>query len=85
MDNRVSYMLNNMIAAVDEGFSYDGIVSVPDTCMEDVEYRSGLLAGSLRDGVVSFSVKLTCWRLIELALQDRVRITSATISQGAAR
>ena len=83
MDNRISYMLNSMVAAVDDGFSYDGIVSVPDTGLEGVEYRSGL-AGSLRDSVVGSTVQLTCRWLMGLALQDQVWITSATISRGAA-
>ena len=28
---RISFMLDSMIVAVDDGFSYDGIVSVPKT------------------------------------------------------
>ena len=45
-------MLDSMMTAVDAGFSYDGIVSVPQTGLEDAEYRFGLVA-SLRDSVVS--------------------------------
>lgn len=44
-------MLDAMIAAVDAGFSCDGILSVPETGLEDVGHRSDL-AGSLRDSVV---------------------------------
>jgi hypothetical protein len=51
MANHTSYMLDNMITAVDAGFSYDGIVSVPETSLEDVGHRFGL-ASSLRDKVV---------------------------------
>lgn len=40
------------MTAVDAGFSYDGIVSVPQTGLEDAEYRFGLVA-SLRDSMVS--------------------------------
>lgn len=60
--DHVSYMLSTMVAAVDEGFSYDGIVSVPEMGLEDVEYRCGL-GGSLRDGMVRFSAQLTCCQL----------------------
>lgn len=51
MSNRTSLVLDNMIAVVDEGFSYDGVVSVPETGLEDVWYR-GDLASWLDDGVV---------------------------------
>jgi len=43
-------MLDTMITAVDDGFSHDGIVSIPETGLEDVGHRSGL-AGPLRDSV----------------------------------
>ena len=53
MASHVSFMLDNMIMAVEAGFSYDGIVSIPETGLEDVrEHRSGL-AGSLCDSAVS--------------------------------
>ena len=52
MANHVSDMLDNMITAVEDGFSYDGIVSIPETGLEDVEHRSGL-SGSLCDSKVS--------------------------------
>ena len=52
MANHTSYMLDTMIGAVDAGFSYDGIVSMPEIGLEDVRHRSGL-ASSLRDNVVS--------------------------------
>ena len=51
MPDRVSLILDSMITVVDEGFSYDGIVSIPETGLEDVGYRTGL-AGRLDDGVV---------------------------------
>lgn len=52
----VSHMLDDMVAAVDEGLSYDGIVSVPQAGLEDADYRTGL-AESLRNGVVSPSTR----------------------------
>ena len=57
MANHVSDMLDNMITAVEDGFSYDGIVSIPETGLEDVEHRSGL-SGSLCDSKVSLLSKL---------------------------
>lgn len=45
-------MLDDMIAVVDEGFSYDGIVSIPQAGLEDVKYRSDM-ANSFRGSVVS--------------------------------
>jgi hypothetical protein len=44
-------MLDSMITAVDDGFSYDGIVSIPETGLEDVGRRPGL-AGWLDGSVV---------------------------------
>lgn len=35
-------MLDNMVTAVDHGFSYDGIVSVPKIGLEDAGQRPGL-------------------------------------------
>lgn len=52
MENHASYMLDAMIAAVDAGFSHDGIAPIPETGLKDVEHRS-CLAGSLCDRVVS--------------------------------
>ena len=52
MPDRLSFMLDSMILAVDEGLSYDGIVSIPEIGLEDVDYRSIDLAGSLEDGMV---------------------------------
>ena len=51
MPDRISLMLDSMITAVDDGFSYDGIVSIPETGLEDVGYRPGL-AGWLDGGMV---------------------------------
>lgn len=45
MPDRISLMLGSMITAVEEGFS-DGIVSIPETGLEDVRYP---LAVSLAD------------------------------------
>ena len=44
-------MLDSVITAVDDGFSYDGIVSIPETGLEDVGHRPGL-AGWLDGSVV---------------------------------
>ena len=38
----ISLLLKNMVTAVDDGFSYDGIVSLPDTGLEDAGQRPGL-------------------------------------------
>jgi hypothetical protein len=46
-------MLDSMITAVDDGFSYDGIVSIPETGLEDVGRRPGL-AGWLDGSVELF-------------------------------
>ncbi|KAN0094956.1 hypothetical protein V8E55_003243 [Tylopilus felleus] len=51
MPDRLSLMLDSMILAVDEGLSYDGIVSIPERGLEDVSYRHSGLAGLLEDGV----------------------------------
>ena len=51
MQDRISLMLDSMITAVDDGFSYDGIVSIPETDLEDVGHRPGL-AGWLDGSVV---------------------------------
>lgn len=51
MPDRLSVMLDSMIHAVDEGFSFDGIVSIPEMGLEDFGRRPGL-AGWLDDGVV---------------------------------
>jgi hypothetical protein len=51
MPDRISLMLESMVMAVDDGFSYDGIVSIPETGLEDVWYRPGF-AGWLDGGVV---------------------------------
>lgn len=58
MTNHTSNILDNVIAAVDGGFSYDGIVSVSEAGLEDVEHRSRL-TDSLRDSVVCPFVQLT--------------------------
>lgn len=50
-------MLNSMILAVDNGHSYDGIVSIPEVGLEDYGRRPGL-AGWLDDFVVRPSPKL---------------------------
>ena len=42
MQDRISLMLDSVITAVDDGFSYDGIVSIPETGLEDVGHRPGL-------------------------------------------
>lgn len=44
-------VLDSIITAMDVGFSYDGIVTIPETGLEDVGYRPGL-AGWLDGGVV---------------------------------
>ena len=42
MPDPISLMLDSMITAVEDGFSYDGIVSIPETGLEDVQwYRPG--------------------------------------------
>lgn len=51
MPDRLSIMLDSMIHAVDNGFSFDGIVSIPEMGLEDFGRRPGL-AGWLDDGVV---------------------------------
>ena len=38
MPDHISLMLDSMIAAVDDGFSYDGIVSIPEIGLEDARY-----------------------------------------------
>ena len=50
MSKNTSYMLDSMIAAVDNGFSYDGIVSVPDAGLEDARFGR---ADVLRENLVS--------------------------------
>ena len=35
-------LLDNVVAAVEVGFSYDGIVSVPETGLEDAGQQPGL-------------------------------------------
>ena len=42
-DSDLSLLLDLMILAVDEGHSYDGIVSTPELGLEDVGNRAGLL------------------------------------------
>ena len=49
-NTRVSIMMDSMIAAVDDGFSYDGIVSIPETGLEDWHRHD--LVGWLNAGVV---------------------------------
>ena len=44
-------LLDNVITAVEVGFSYDGIVSVPETGLEDAGQRPGL-AGRIQRGMV---------------------------------
>ena len=39
MPDHISRMLDSMITAVDDGFSYDGIVSMPEIGLEDAMYR----------------------------------------------
>jgi hypothetical protein len=39
MPDLISLMLDSMITAVDDGFSYDGIVSMPEIGLEDARYR----------------------------------------------
>jgi hypothetical protein len=50
MQNHISHMLDSMIIAVGEGHSYDGIVSMPEIGLEDVDYRDR--PDPLIDGVV---------------------------------
>ena len=45
-------LLDYTVAAVDEGFSYDGIVSVPEGGLEDIKHRFGQAGELLHDGVV---------------------------------
>ena len=52
MPDHLSLMLDSMILAVDEGLSYDGIVSIPEIGLEDVSYKSSGLAGLVEDGMV---------------------------------
>ncbi|KAG9311664.1 hypothetical protein JVU11DRAFT_7899 [Chiua virens] len=49
-DRRVSHMLDSLVDAIDEGFSPDGIRSVPEIGLEDIAYRHGL--AGLSDRVV---------------------------------
>lgn len=51
MLDRLSVMLESMITAINEGLSFDGIVSVPEVGLEDFGRRPGL-AGRLDDAVV---------------------------------
>lgn len=44
-------MLDAMVLAVNEGLSYDGIVSIPEVGLEDFGRRPGP-AGRLKDGMV---------------------------------
>ena len=44
-------MLDAMVLAVNEGLSYDGIVSIPEVGLEDSGRRPGL-AARLEDGMV---------------------------------
>ena len=57
MPDRISIMMDSMITAVDEGFSYDGIVSIPKIGLEDVWYRP-VLAGWLDEGLVRLQLLL---------------------------
>lgn len=52
MQDDVLRMLEYTVAAVDGGFSYDGIVSPPALGLEDVKHRFGQVGESLCDGVV---------------------------------
>ncbi|KAN0094940.1 hypothetical protein V8E55_003227 [Tylopilus felleus] len=47
MVHHTACMLDDMITAVDVGFSYDGIVSVPETGLEDVKYQRSSLRESM--------------------------------------
>ena len=51
MPDRLSLMLDSMISAVDNGLSFDGIVSVPELGLEDFGHRPGL-AGYVDDASV---------------------------------
>lgn len=42
LDNDVVFLLDNMVAAVEVGFSYDNIVSIPAVGLEDVARRRGV-------------------------------------------
>lgn len=46
MPDCLSIMLDSMIHTVDNGFSFDGIVSIPEMGLEDFGCRPGL-AGSM--------------------------------------
>ena len=85
MVNHVSHMLDDMIAVVDEGFSYDGIVSIPQTGLEDVEYRRSGMGDLLRGSVVGHLFDLLTASSCGFVLQDQVRKTGTTVSQRAAR
>ena len=52
MPDPLSLMLDSMILAVDEGHSYDGIVSLPGIGLEDFGRRPGRLGGWLDDCMV---------------------------------
>ncbi|KAI9569165.1 hypothetical protein HD554DRAFT_2038349 [Boletus coccyginus] len=49
MPDPLSFMLDSMILAVNEGHSYDGIVSLPGIGLEDFGRRPGRLAGRFDD------------------------------------
>lgn len=51
MSDSISLLLDSVVTAVEVGFSYDGIVSVPDTGLEDAGQRPGL-AGWIEAGMV---------------------------------
>jgi len=52
MPDRLSAMLDIMILAVEEGLSYDGIVSLPGIGLEDFGHRPGKRVGRVDDGMV---------------------------------
>ena len=81
MPDHLSLMLDSMILAVDEGLSYDGIVSIPERGLEDVGYRSSGLAGLLEDGVVRALLLLTSMTTNDHAIQEVLRTTAAAISR----
>lgn len=57
MRNHISLMLDSMFTAVEEGFSYDGIVSAPGTGLEDRPHLAVLLHDAVvRSPSVSFVV-----------------------------